>query len=127
MINPAAMMGLANDPALRALGQINTNLRTLAEMKAKDWDDGRKALKLQTIQDKKEAQDTQRLLGSQRAQEAKLRALMRSTQGSQQLDEFLTLSAVHSMESLHQKAQRPRTYLSLVSRRLPLSRKKFRF
>lgn len=57
MINTAAMLGLGNDPAIQAIGNIGQGINTLAAMKERDVEMGRRNFKHEQEMDKRKIHD----------------------------------------------------------------------
>ena len=57
MINTAAMLGLGNDPAIQAIGNIGQGINTLAAMKERDVEQGRRHFKHEQEMDKRKIHD----------------------------------------------------------------------
>ena len=81
MINTAAMLGLGNDPALKELAQVKAGIQVLFKIKEKDYKEMQRESRRQKEQDKREAQDIDRILNSEAKEIERIKAALKTSQG----------------------------------------------
>lgn len=81
MINTAAMLGLGNDPALKELAQVKAGIQVLFKLKEKDYKEMQRESRREKEQDKREAQDINRILNSEAKEIERIKAALKTSQG----------------------------------------------
>ena len=81
MINTAAMLGLGNDPALKELAQVKAGIQVLFKLKEKDYKEMQRESRRQKEQDKREAQDIDRILTAEAREMERIKAALKTSEG----------------------------------------------
>ena len=75
------MLGLGNDPALKELAQVKAGIQVLFKLKEKDYKEMQRESRREKEQDKREAQDINRILNSEAKEMERIKAALKTSEG----------------------------------------------